>query len=474
MNMRPLNRSNIKLDDKGDVPRILQFGTGNFLRAFAGPIIEQLNQQSEFAGQTIIIKNTPSESTSYHSLLRQEGLYHVVIRGIESGNQVLNYRLITHANKVVHPWLQPEVFLRLAESPTLEYIISNTTEAGIVFKEKISWEEQPSTNFPAMMTQLLYRRFQYFTGNPEKGWVFLPCELIKKNGDKLRRYILQYAQLWNLEQAFSDWINQANIFCDSLVDRIVPGFPVADATAIQNQLGFNDELLVSVEPYLLWAIEAPDQLRTKLPLDKLGLNIRFTKNLESYRTQKVRILNGAHTSMVALGLLASIETVKDAVEHQQVGKLIQQIIFEEILPTLDYPSADLEVYANTVMDRFRNPFIQHFLYDISLNSIAKFKVRVLPSLLAFHKKTGHWPAGLIRAFASLIRYYKGDIRPIRDEVEHIDFFKVVWQGYEINHSVEPLIYEVLEYKEAWGENLREKKGLSKALSTALTSIVNKA
>lgn len=470
--MQALNRQN-KPTLTSLTPKIIEFGTGNFIRAFANSMIQKLNEETDFAGSVVMVKPTISQSTVYKNLLAQNGLYHVVTRGIANGEVVNESKLITCVEKVIHPWLEFEQYLELAKSKTLEVVLTNVTEAGVVFEATNQFSDTPATSSPGKITQLLYQRFQHFNGDTSKGWIFIPCELLKDNGAKLRDCILQFVAHWDLGEEFKNWIINCNTFCDTLVDRIVPGFPHENAVEIQEQLGFEDQLLVAAEPYHIWAIEAPQAVQQLLPFDRIGLNVRYTDSLEKYRTLKVRILNGAHTSMVPVGVLAGMETVRETVEISPTAAFVENVIFKEILPTLDFPQEELKRYANDILDRFKNPFIRHKLLDISLNSISKFKTRVLSSLIPFYEKFDAIPENMSKSFAALIYFYKGEENPLRDDVKHIEFFGELWSVYEQTQDLDTLISKVLAYDTAWGKDLNEMNGLKSSILIHLKHFISK-
>ena len=452
--MRQLNRSTVKT--KALPIKVLQFGEGNFLRAFADWIIDVMNKEHGHELGVAVVQ--PIDKGLVDVLNDQDCLYHHIYRGVSEGRIQSKTRLIECIQKAVNPFQTFEEFIAFSRSEELEIVISNTTEAGIVFQE----ETQPgygqlATTFPGKLTQLLWTRFQYFKGAPERGLKFLPVELIDKNGEKLRRCILQYAEYWNLSATFIHWVNNDNHFANTLVDRIVPGFPKAEIKEIQSNIGFEDKLVVSSESFHLWVIEGSETIQKVFPADESGFNVIYTTDLTPYRSRKVRILNGAHTSMVPVGLLNGLSTVRDAVEHNLVGEFIQHIVFKEIIPTIDLPKNELESFANDVLDRFRNPFIVHELKSISLNSISKFKVRVLPSLLDFLKLTGELPKGLVLALTHLIKLYLSEDFHINDDVEIKEYFHGLRAGEK---QTQILIEEVLGKREYWGQDLNTISGLS--------------
>ena len=430
-----MNRiSNDSISSRSLYPeRIIQFGGGNFLRGFFDWMVDIMNEKVGFSSDVVVVKPTPRGK--YTDLDEQNGLFHVLVRGIENGSLVQHTRLIQCVRRTVQPYLDFPAYLKLAEAEEMRFIVSNTTEAGISFDEANQFGDQPALSFPGKLTQLLFHRYQHFEGAPDKGFIILPCELIEQNGQKLKTCVQQYTELWQLEEGFSTWVETANIFCNTLVDRIVTGYPKSDATEIQDQIGYEDKLLVAAEPYYIWVIEDPHRVVAKeFPTLQARLNVQFVDNLTKHRTLKVRILNGAHTAMVPVGYLNGLRTVRESVENESVGSFIRDLIYTEILPTLDYSEADKVSYAQAVMDRFKNPFIEHFLADIALNSISKFKTRLLPSLSWYLNEEGdeQTPELILKALAALITFYKGewkgDATPLRDNPDLIQFFQSAWQN----------------------------------------------
>lgn len=475
--MKKLNRKTTNLPVNKPA-KVLQFGGGNFLRAFTDWMIDELNSQTDFNGGVIIVK--PTEKGDYTALRKQDGLFHVLTKGIKDGELVTETQLIECVQAIIHPYVAWETYLKSAEAPTLRFIISNTTEAGIQFNSEDTFGDYSPKEFPGKLTRWLFHRWQYFKGSPESGCIILPCELIEDNGQQLKNCIVQYANLWDLVDDFKDWIDQHNHFCNTLVDRIVPGFPKDSIESVYQNIGYEDELVVDAEPYHIWVIEADKSIQAALPFAETNLNVVFTNDLAPYRQLKVRILNGAHTTMVPTGYLAGIETVREAVEDERMGAFIKNALFEEILPTLDFPQAQLEKYANDVLDRFKNPFIRHQLISISLNSTAKFKTRVLPSLLAYVDKKGALPKNLVIAFAALICFYRGkrgmENIPLRDSEQALSFFKEIWKAWDSsNKNTKQLVQAVLQNKNFWVQDLSTIPQLSEALTAAVNlQIVNNA
>ena len=373
--------------------RFIQFGEGGFLRGFADWMIQKLNDKTGFEGSVVVIQ--PRKNGKCHLLTSQGCRYTHIIRGKEGTEK----EVIDIISRCIDPYVEFQTYLELAAIPSLRYIISNTTEAGITFCRDEKASETPPASFPGKLTLLLKRRFDL--GLP--GFIFLPCELIHRNGEALKKCILQYAELWQLGEAFVRWIEKENDFCCTLVDRINTGYPHGEAI----ETPFPDKMLNASEHFHLWVIETTLDLNKELPFKEAGLNVIVTNDeLEKYHTRKVRILNGAHTAFVPYALLEGFETVQECVEDEAMRSFIHNCIFEEIIPTLDLPEDELNDYANSVLLRFENPYIRHELSSIALNSVSKFKVRVLPSILAYKDRFGTYPKNLMLSLKKLLEFYK--------------------------------------------------------------------
>lgn len=391
--------------------KVIQFGEGGFLRGFVDWILQITNEKTDFDGSVVVVQ--PIENGLCDKLSAQNCVYTHVMRGMQDGVPVVEKKVIDVISRCVKPYDDWDSYLALAENPEFRFVFSNTTEAGIEYINEDRLTDAPPKSFPAKVTVLLHKRFTLGL----KGFIFLPCELIDKNGEKLKEIILKYADDWNLGDSFKNWVNEENIFCNTLVDRIVTGYPKDEKI----DLGYEDNMLNTSELFHLWVIEGPQSICDELPLDKTGLNIIFTDNLEKYRTRKVRILNGAHTSMIPYAMLEDVETVKDCMENKKLFDFVNSCVFDEIIPTLDLPEEELIDYAKNVFERFRNPYIKHLCASISLNSVSKFKVRVLPSITEYIKKTGRMPAHLLMSFAKLIDFYKTDMT--NDDKDVTEFMK---------------------------------------------------
>jgi len=466
--MKTLSKSDFNIQPKP--VKILQFGNGNFLRGFTDWMVEKANEAGVFNGEIHVVQ--VHSKSGNDTMKDQDNLFHVIEQGLKNGELVQEYQLISCIDGITNVFEDYQNYLKLGENPDLRFIVSNTTEAGIVFNPNDTDAEAISQTFPGKLTALLYRRFQALNGDKSMGLVFLPCELIEQNGEALKSCIDKYATLWKLPMAFSEWIDSSCTFCNTLVDRIVPGFPKDNIDKIQEKLGYEDKLAVMVEPYHFWAIEGGDSIRNEFALDKAGLNVKYVDDLTRFRTQKVRILNGGHTAMVPYAYLKGLRTVRESIENPEIGSFLRTAIFEEIIPTLDMQEDELKAFANDVLERFANPFIVHELKSIALNCISKFKVRVLPSLLAYHEKKGVWPANLITAFAALLVFYKGEFNgekiPVNDDPAVMKQFQEAWKLASSRETVNTLLKE----SSFWGDDLSQYNGLEEAVTNAVDELIS--
>ncbi len=405
--------------------RIIQFGEGGFLRGFADWMLQIANEQTDFEGKVVVVQ--PIEKGLCDMLTAQGCIYTHLCRGAEG----VDVKKIDVISRCVKPYDDFDAYMALAQNPDLRFVISNTTEAGIAFVETDKLTDRPASSFPGKLTQLLKARYDAGLS----GFVFLPCELIDKNGENLKKCVLQYADLWGLGDGFKEWIEKDNIFCNTLVDRINTGYPKDEKI----EVGFDDKMINTSEYFHLWVIEGYNGLFEEIPFDKCGLNVILTDNLEMYRTRKVRILNGAHTSFVPYALLSGFDTVKSCIDDENMLAYIKKCVYEEIIPTLDLPREELVEYADNVITRFSNPYIRHMLISIALNSVSKFKVRVLPSILEYIKRYNKMPKTLIFSFAKLIDFYMTDMT--NDDPDVTAFMKSATVG------------EILANEKLWGEDL---------------------
>ena len=465
--------------------KVLQFGEGNFLRAFVDWIIDLLNEKGDFNGSVMMVQ--PLAKGMGEMINDQNGLYTTVLRGVRNGKPVEEFRKITSVEGCINPYSDYEKFIALAEKPDLRFIISNTTEAGIAYHEGDKLEDKPQVSYPGKVCAFLYRRYKAFSGSADKGIIVIPCELIDKNGDNLKAIIKRYAEEWGLEEGFISWLDTACDFCNSLVDRIVPGYPRAEADAICERLGYKDNLLDSAEIFLLWVIECHGKTHEdELPTEKAGVNVIWTDDMSFYRTRKVRILNGAHTMSVLAAYQTGLNTVEECIKSPLVFPMMKRGLFEEIIPSMEGDKKQLEEYAGDVLERFANPYIVHLLLSISLNSVSKFKTRDLPSLLGYIKKEGKLPVVLPFSLAALISFYEGteyegtalignrngEKYLINDSPEVLEKFAALYKAqYSDNkEKAEKIAHAVLSESAWWGEDLTAIEGLESVIAGHLENI----
>jgi tagaturonate reductase len=473
--VKKLNKSSVE-GCKNYPEKVLQFGEGNFLRAFVDWQIDVLNKKTDFNGSVVVVQ--PLGQGMVEMLNEQDGLYTLYLQGMQDGKAVREHTLIDAISRGINLYSQYDEFEEIAKNPELRFIFSNTTEAGIAYDETDRLEDRPQKSFPGKLTAFLYKRYQAFNGDNSKGFIIIPCELIDRNGEKLKEIILKFAALWNLGDGFVQWINEANTFCCTLVDRIVPGYPRDTINEITEELGYQDNLVVVGEVFHFWVIEGPQWIKEEFPVHLAGLNTIFVDDQTPYRTRKVRILNGAHTALTPVSYLYGLDTVAEAVEHPVIGKFIKELIFDEIIPTLDLPIEELNFFANAVIERFMNPYVKHFLMSISLNSMSKYKTRDLPSLLEYINRKNELPEKLVFALAALIVFYKGkrgteDIK-LADDQDILDLYKEQWAAYDGTiESVRTIVTNVLGYKKNWEMDLNEVPGLTDAVTNYLFEIETK-
>ena len=464
--MEKLNRKNQGLEQKHPI-KVVQFGEGNFLRAFVDYAFQRLNNEVDFNAGIAMVQ--PLAGGMVNMINDQDGLYTLFMNGIKKGEKIQDIQLISNVVKGINPYTDYADYLALAKEEELQFIVSNTTEAGIEFLDSDTPDMQPPAAFPAKLTVLLHERFKHFGGDASKGLTIIPCELIDYNSETLKKCILQYCDLWQLDSAFKTWVSDACTYHSTLVDRIVPGYPRAEIEEYNNKLTYQDNLIVAAEPFFLWAIEGGAALKEKLPFDKTDLNVKIVDDIRPFKMIKVRILNGAHTAMVPFSLLYGNKLVMETVEGDFTGKFVDSVI-SEISETLDMDKDEIQAYSEEVMDRFKNPFIKHALADIALNSISKFKVRVLPSLLGYYNANKKLPTSLTFSLACLIQFYKGSWNnqalPVKDTPELVEAFKDAWQL----GALDLVVAKVLANTDFWAEDLTKVNGLSEAIVLALNEI----
>ncbi|QIZ45918.1 tagaturonate reductase [Dickeya zeae] len=457
--------------------RVIQFGEGNFLRAFVDWQLDLLNEHTDLDAGIVVVR--PIDTDFPPALDTQDGLYTTIIRGLnEQGNAVREPRLIRSVNREINVYRQFDEYLALAHDANIRFVFSNTTEAGISYHADDKLTDTPPASFPAKLTRLLFERFNHFNGAADKGWVLLPCELIDYNGEKLKELVLRYAAQWALPTAFTTWLNEHNTFCSTLVDRIVTGYPRNEVDALQQELGYQDTFLDTAEYFYLFVIQGPQWLADELRLNQLKLNVRIVDDIKPYKERKVAILNGAHTALVPVAFLAGLDTVGESMNDAQIGKFVETTIAEEIVPVLDLPHEELMSFAEAVLSRFRNPFIQHQLLSIALNGMTKFRTRILPQLLTYRERHNALPKRLTFALAALIAFYRGerndDRYPLQDDAHWLERYEVLWSGVRAGTtSLAQVVNAVLSDAEHWEQDLTLVPGLAALVTEQLQAIVER-
>lgn len=450
--------------------KVIQFGEGNFLRAFVDWIIYNMNEKTDFNGSVVVVQ--PIEKGMIDMLNAQDCLYHVNLQGLDNGEPVNSLTKIDVISRALNAYTQTDEFMQLAEQPEMRFVISNTTEAGIAFDPACKLSDKPASSYPGKLTQLLYHRFCHFQGDMSKGLIVFPCELIFLNGHKLKECILQYIDLWELGDEFKHWfLNACGVYA-TLVDRIVPGFPRKEIDAIKAKLGYDDNMVVQGEFFHLWVIEAPASIADEFPADKAGLNVLFVPSEEPYHERKVTLLNGPHTVLSPVAYLSGINIVRDACQHPVVGQYINKVMCEELMETLNLPKEELQKFAADVLERFVNPFVDHQVTSIMLNSFPKYETRDLPGLKTYLARKGELPKGLVLGLAAIITYYKGGVRADGAEIvpndapEIMALLKELWATGDTRKVAEGVLAE----ESIWKSNLNTIPGLTDLVVQYLDSI----
>lgn len=457
--------------------RVVQFGEGNFLRAFVDYMIDIANEQGRFDGDIVLIK--PISFGSLDSFHQQGCQYTVSLRGMVDGEAKILNRQVTSVADAVDAYEEYDKYMGLAEIDTLRFVVSNTTEAGIVYDAEDRFELNPPKTFPGKLTKFLYHRYETFKGDMGKGLVMLPVELIDDNGIMLKKCVMQFIELWNLGDEFRTWVEEACVFTSTLVDRIVTGYPRDTIEEEWKALGYEDRIMVTGEPFALWVIESPRDISGELPLPEAGLPVIFTDNQKPYKQRKVRILNGAHTSFVLASYLCGNDIVKQSMEDDDIRNFMSKTIFDEVIPTLTLPEEELKEFAEAVITRFNNPYVKHALLSISLNSVSKWRARCMPSLLGYVEKFGKLPARLTFSLAALMAFYHGtEIRDkalighrdgqeynILDDMEVLEFFRD-----NCEKDSRTFVESFLGNENFFGRNLNQVEGLTDAVTAYLDDI----
>ena len=462
-----------------DAPeKVMQFGEGNFLRAFVDYFFDMANEKCGFNGKVALVQPIAMGLTEY--INKQEGLYTLYLRGSEKGEKIDYKRVISSVSRCINPYGDWDKVLELARSKDLEIIVSNTTEAGIVHDTESQFDQCPPISFPAKLTRVLFERFT--AGMP--GIVMLSCELIDNNGKELLRCVNQYIDDWKLSDEFRAWVNNENVFCSTLVDRIVPGRirDPKEVAALDAANGYEDPLTDVGEVFGVWVIEGPDGLEDRLPFKAAGVAVHVVPDVTPYKKRKVRILNGAHTGFVLGAYLAGFDIVRDCMHNDNIRGFMNKMLYDEVIPTLPLDKDDLMAFAEAVQDRFNNPFVNHELLTISLNSTSKWKARNMPSFLEYIKAEGKLPACLTMSLAAYIAFYSNDIQELNEKglvcrrpkgneyVISDDRWALEFYYEHKNASAEELVRAVLTNERMWDQDLTKIEGLYDAVVANLKLI----
>lgn len=460
--------------------KVLQFGEGNFLRAFVNYWFDVANEKAGWNGKCVLVQ--PIAPGLAKLINDQEGLYTLYLRGRENGEKVDRKRVISSVSRCLNPYEKADfdAMMDVAVSDDLEYVVSNTTEAGIVYDPACQLADEPASSFPGKLTQVLYKRWQ--AGKP--GLVILSCELIDNNGKELLKCVNQYIDQWKLEEGFKAYVNNECTFCSTLVDRIVPGRirDPEEVARLEAENGYHDELIDVGEVFGVWNIEGPDWLEAKLPFKAAGVNCPVVPDVTPYKKRKVRILNGAHTGFVLGAYLAGFDIVRDCMEDDTVRGFMNKMLYDEIIPTLPLDKKDLEDFAAAVQDRFNNPFVNHELMSISLNSTSKWRARNMPSFLEYVEKMGKLPACLTMSFAAYIAFFSSDIQERTDKGlvckrPKGDTYTCSDDGWALDFyyahkddSAADLVHAVMTNQQMWGQDLTQVPGFEAAVVKGLEQI----
>ncbi len=469
-------------ETKGKPLRILQIGDGTFLRAFADWMIDVANEKGLLNARVTMAQSLPKGNAG--KLAAQDHLFTVLTRGAQGGTEFESRRIVSCIDSALDPHRQWGEMLSCARDQALRFVVSNTTEAGLIYHKERYIEARCPQSFPAKVTALLYARFQLFEKTPGAGLVFLPCELTENNGGELKRIVLQHAEQWQLPAAFVKWVERENQFLNTLVDRIVPGFPTGEAAELFKSFGYRDSLLVTAEPFYLWVIEGPATLAKELPLREAGLSVVWTNDLAPYRTRKVRILNGVHSAAALASYCAGLDTVGDMMRRPAFERYVRHVVFEEIVPYVPMPDKERRQYAEAVLERLQNPHMHHSLLSIAQSSVSKWRVRVLPSIKDFARARAAAPAGLAFSLAALLHFYRGshdergvytgrrgkESYQIQDDPLVLSALEQAWQTYEVEKQAAPMVQRVLADERLWGEDLNAIAGLTERVVDGVIAI----
>jgi tagaturonate reductase len=459
--------------------RVIQFGTGVLLRGLCDALIDKANQQGIFNGRVVAVKST--QGGDFAAFARQQNQYTVCVRGVEDGQTVHENSVATAISRTLNAADQWADVLACAHQPELQIVLSNTTEVGIQYVEE-SLLGQPPASFPAKLTAFLYERFRHFDGADSAGMVIVPTELIVDNGHVLRETVTRVARYNGLPGTFLDWLNTANTFCNSLVDRIVPGRPTGETlAALETELGYTDELLVVTEAYRLWAIEGSDRVRSVLSFAEADPQVIIRPDITQFRELKLRLLNGAHTLMCGLGYLAGKELVRELLDDEGLGTWSRVLMQSELAVSVPgrIEGKTKQRFAYQVLDRFRNPYIDHKLLNITVQYTAKMKARNLPLLLNYYREFGNIPPRFALGFAAYLLFMKairvergvyygerfGQTYPI--QCDSASYFFTVWQS----DLIADVVAQALSNTNLWGYDLTMLPSFQQAVTYRLKQLM---
>lgn len=468
--MKPLNKTTV---EKPEYPvKIMQFGEGNFLRAFVDWMIDKANNDGIMNHGIALVQPIGGGEVVKQIFQKQDNLYHVYLEGIKDKQPVKEVALIKSITDIINPYTEYKKYEELFLNEGLELIFSNTTEAGIRYEEGDDLNAEPPKSFPAKMTALLHKRFKKFNGDATKGLQIVCCELIEDNGSTLKAFVIKHAQANNLGDDFINWVETANHFYDTLVDRIVPGFPKETINEIQEEIGFEDNLVVKGEYFHVWAIGGDSSIKEKLPLDKAGLNVLFMDDIRPFRAKKVRVLNGAHTAMVPVALQLGCETVMDAFNTPEVEQFINRMVAEEVLPGIGEDPEELKAFAAKILERFYNPYLKHYLKDISLNSLSKWETRDFPTVADNYNKLGKQAKLTTFSLAALLVLYSGQSEVSftpNDTPEFVQFIQSTFNKEDIKGWVNGIINN----DKIWTASLKDLPGFADEVAVLAEAILSK-
>ena len=457
--------------------KVIQFGEGNFLRAFVDWIIDSMNKKANFNAGVVVVQPMPFGRVK--ELSEADGLYTLYLQGINNGETVKSHQVIDCLEDFINPFEQYDKYLEYAKSEELEYVVSNTTEAGIVFDENdVDFTKTP-TSFPGKLLAFLKARYDHFNGDPARGLDIIPCELIDHNADTLKEILVKLANHIGMAPEFISWVENANRYFNTLVDRIVPGYPRGEDKQLWEQLGYVDQNMVVGEIFHLLVIDGEHvkELEKKLPTKEAGLNILFVDSIKPYKERKVKILNGSHTCLVPVSYLSGIDTVRETIEDPQLNKFVLDFMFNEVVPTINIPRDQMDSYANSVLERYGNPFVRHELMSIALNSVTKYKTRILPTVIQNLEDLKTFPKHALFSLAALMVFYRGkrgeETIKLADDAWALEMFNNLWAEFDgSKDACTKIAKHVLGLESHWEVDLTKYEGVLEFVAEAIYEITN--